>query len=115
MSGENLKIGESVLKGKIVLTLAGDIDAQTAHLLKESLERSALSGKAGVILDFTGVKYISSAGIGVLNAALALMKSKGGSLVLAGVGKVVRDTLEVMYFTRKVRLFDSVDLAAQEM
>ncbi len=115
MGDANLSVEESNFEGKSVLVLTGDIDAKTAPVLKEALEKRIAAGQTVFILNFSGVSYISSAGIGVLNAALTLVKGKGGDIVLAGVSPVVRDTMEVMYFTKKIRLYKSVPDAAKSL
>lgn len=115
MAEAELIINESVRDGKCLLALSGDIDAKTAPLLREAIEKAVSGGKYFIVLDFMKVSYISSAGIGVLNATLGLAKGKGGDIVLSGVGKVIRDTLEVMYFTKKVRLFPGVEEAIKAL
>ncbi|HEY1406600.1 MAG TPA: STAS domain-containing protein, partial [Spirochaetota bacterium] len=75
---------------------------------KEAIDKAVASGKTKIVFDFSGLNYISSAGIGVLNAALNVLKGKGGAMAIAGAGSTVRDTLDVMYFTKKVDLFPTV-------
>lgn len=113
MSGALLDISESSLGGKHIIGLTGDIDAKTAPLLKEAIERASAAGNHSIILDFSALNYISSAGIGVMNAALSSLKSKGGGISIAAANKAVMDTLEVMYFTKKVKVYSSAAEAAK--
>ena len=112
MAQATLIIMESDSGDVRVITLNGDLDAHTVPSLKTALDKAIAGGKVKILLDATALAYISSAGIGVLNAALGAIKAKGGKLVIGGVGKVVYDTLEVMYFTKKVDVFPSLKDAA---
>lgn len=50
----------------IRLIADGDVDNEGAEALKASITGLALSGKTAVVLDFRGVGYIGSAGLGKL-------------------------------------------------
>jgi anti-sigma B factor antagonist len=113
MGVASLTISESVRDGVTILELKGDIDAHTSPHLKEAIDKAIALGKLKIVFDFTNLNYISSAGIGVLNAALNVLKGRNGKMAIAGASKAVRDTLEVMYFTRKVDLFPSVGEAVK--
>jgi len=97
-----LNISVSVVEGVCVISPAGDIDAHTAPLFKEAIEKQINSGAENIVFDFSSLNYISSAGIGILNAALNSLKGKGGRMAIAGAPPAILDTLEIMYFTRKV-------------
>jgi anti-sigma B factor antagonist len=109
MSEAQLSIAEKNEKGVCVISITGDIDAHTAPALKSAIDKAISSGKIKIVFDFSKLNYISSAGIGVFNAALNDIKGKSGSMGIANANKVIEDTLDVMYFTRKVRLYLTVD------
>ena len=113
MGVASLSINESVRDGVTVMELTGDIDAHTSPRLKEAIDKAIVQNKIRIVFDFTHLSYISSAGIGVLNAALNTLKGRNGKMAIAGAGKAVRDTLEVMYFTRKVDIFPTVGEAVK--
>jgi anti-anti-sigma factor len=115
MGTAELKISESVSGSVTILALSGDVDAHTAPVLKDASEKCAAAGKLRIVFDFSGCAYISSAGIGVLNALLNALKSKGGALAIAGANKTIADTLEVMYFTKKVMLYPDTATAVKNL
>jgi anti-sigma B factor antagonist len=115
MSEAILKISESVKEGICVITPSGDIDAHTAPLFKEAIEKNINSGNIRIVFDFSSLNYISSAGIGLLNAALNSLKGKGGKMSIACASPSVLDTLEVMYFTRKVPVKKDLDSAKADV
>jgi len=115
MSEALLKISESVNDGICVITPSGDIDAHTAPQFKESIEKNIAAGNIRIIFDFSSLNYISSAGIGLLNAALNSLKGKGGKMSIACASPSVNDTLELMYFTKKVPVRKDIDSAKKDI
>ena len=86
-------------KNDAVLTLAiqGRIDTTTAPQLEAEL-KADIDGVAELYLDFTGVEYISSAGLRVLLSAQKLM-SRQGKMVLSHVNESVMEVFEVTGFS----------------
>ena len=86
-------------KNDTTLTLAiqGRIDTTTAPQLEAEL-RSEIDGVTELYLDFTGVEYISSAGLRVLLSAQKLM-SRQGKMVLSHVNESVMEVFEVTGFS----------------
>jgi anti-sigma B factor antagonist len=64
-----------------------------------------------LILDFTGVPYIDSAGIGALVGAYVTHSKDGRSLALIGVSARVRSALAVTRVETFFRFFDNLDSA----
>lgn len=110
-----LSITEKFNDGVCIISLSGDIDAHTSPSFKESIEKNISSGNVKIVFDFSNLNYISSAGIGVLNAALHSVKGKGGRMAIACANKIVYDTLDVMYFTKKISVKSDLNSAIQEV
>lgn len=110
-----LNIMEESSGGAYIISLFGDIDAHTAPTFRESIEKNIAAGNVFIVFDFSGLNYISSAGIGVLNAALHSLKEKGGKMSIACANKVVYDTLDVMYFTKKITVRNDIDSSIREV
>ncbi len=64
------------------LSLEGEIDLSSAHLLVDSIDESILDGAKIVILDFAGVTFINSTGLGAMVAATKRLRAEEGDLVL---------------------------------
>src|SRR5512139_1559386 len=86
----------------VVLRPAGRInhvssdDFRTA--LQPFMERCAAGGDQ-LVLDLSGLEYISSAGLRVLMLARKQAKAQGGALVVAGLTSVVKEIFEISKFT----------------
>jgi anti-sigma B factor antagonist len=71
------------------------------------------STSRALILDFSGVPYIDSAGIGALVGAYVTHQKDGRSLALVAVNERVRNTMDVTKVKSFFRFFDSI-AAAEE-
>jgi anti-anti-sigma factor len=76
------------------LMLKGRFDASQA----EKAKRVFLSLSEGKILDFSGLDYISSAGLGVLLAAQKKLSAQGQSLKFINVNTHIKDVLHFSGF-----------------
>lgn len=82
--------------GIAVLTAKGPVDGYTYDLLQKSLNKTIADGHHRMILDLSGVSYISSAGLGVFIAARNKVIEAGGMIVLLNLSKPVRDIFKAL-------------------
>lgn len=80
----------------LTLALEGRLDTTTAPQLEAEVKDS-LTGVSELILDFTSLEYISSAGLRVVLSAQKAM-NKQGRMVVRGVNEYVMEVLEVTGF-----------------
>ena len=101
-----------------VLAPAGRVDHSSAEALKAALAphiARCASGGDQIVLDLSGVDYISSAGLRVLMLARKQAKAQGGTLVVAGLTPVVQEIFEISRFTVVFELFPSVRAALERL
>jgi anti-anti-sigma factor len=95
----------------VVLAPTGRIDHSRSDDFKDALrphlERCA-AGQDHLVLDLSGVDYISSAGLRVLMLAKKQAKAQGGTLMVAGLGSVVKEIFEISRFTVVFDIFATV-------
>ncbi len=82
---------------KLTLALAGRLDTVTAPELEKELQDS-LEGIDTLIFDFSGLEYVSSAGLRVLLSAQKTM-NKQGEMKLTHVNESIMEIFEVTGFT----------------
>ncbi len=82
---------------KLTLAVSGRLDTTTAPALEAELKQS-IGGVKELIFDFSGVEYISSAGLRVLLAAQKVM-NRQGSMKLTGVSAEVMEVFEITGFS----------------
>jgi anti-sigma B factor antagonist len=104
MTADSLRITprEGVQPGHRIFELTGPFTMSTLFPLREVL-RSA--GDAVVILDFTGVPYMDSAGLGLLVQAQVSIQNSGRRLAVAGMNERVRTVLSVTNVDKLFRSF----------
>lgn len=78
--------------------LEGRLDAVTAPHADEVLMETAESADH-LILDFSGLEYISSAGLRTIKRLHMKLLKKGGKLEIKGVQPQIMDIFEVTGFT----------------
>jgi anti-anti-sigma factor len=91
----DLRISPESRENVTILALAGRISARTSPILRRALD-SVDRRSPAVVLDLTGVDYISSAGITLLNDIAA---SRTPGLVLFGLSDPVRIALDLAGFS----------------
>ena len=79
---------------KLTMAVSGRLDTNTAPKFETEL-KSCLDG----VLDFSGLDYISSAGLRVLLSVQKLMNAGNGSMQVTGCNEIVKEIFEVTGFT----------------
>lgn len=82
---------------QLVITPEGRLDTTTAPEL-ESYIKSQITGVTDLKFDFSGLEYISSAGLRVLLSAQKTM-NKQGSMVVTGSNEDILEIFEVTGFS----------------
>ena len=86
-----------MLKAVTVVELAGDIDANTAPLVREKVLPIVVPGNK-IILNMTDVPYMSSAGLRMLLTLYRQASSQDIKLLLVGLSEEIQDTMSVTGF-----------------
>jgi anti-anti-sigma factor len=82
--------------GKVlILGLSGKFDFEGAKTFGERITQILGGVERNILLDFTDVTYISSAGLRVLVLAAKQLAGSGGKMVLAGVTDPVRKVFQL--------------------
>ena len=81
---EPFSLAFSRYNGTVSLAVAGDVNTLTAPQLRRLLtDVIDGQGNLSVVIDFSHVDFIDSAGLSVLIEASKLIKEKGGTLLLS--------------------------------
>jgi anti-anti-sigma factor len=93
-----MRIGEEKDGGALVIAPEGRVDSVSSTELERLVVSRIDAGEKRLVLDLSGVEYISSAGLRVLLMAAKRLKEPPGGLVLCGMGPSVRTVLELAGF-----------------
>ena len=100
-------------RGKVwVLFIRGKIDQLSAdefhRQLKRYLAHCGVDGQS-LVLDLSGVEYVSSAGLRIFMLASREVKPRQGKLALAGMQCVVKEIFEISKFSMLFPIHDRVE------
>ena len=84
--------------GAVQFEITGRLDTSTAPDLEDKLTQ-VIPNASGLILDFKGLDYISSAGLRVLLGAKKQMNAKSGKMIIRNVNETVMDVFNVTGFS----------------
>jgi anti-anti-sigma factor len=86
--------------GYAIVTVRGDLDAQSAARLWQYLSYLMLQGRHHIVLDLAGMVLIDSADVDVLHQASTRAQRDGGDLVLQSARPTVAEVLELAGLTQ---------------
>jgi anti-anti-sigma factor len=108
-----IEIMVSEAQSALVVDVNGSVNSITAVKLGEELQRAAKKGKHNLVLDLSGVEYITSAGLREIMRALQTAHSSGGDLRLAAPSARVTEVLEMTGFDSVLGIYATREDAVQ--
>ena len=88
---------EKILNGtELTVTITSRLDTTTAPQLEAEFKQN-IGGVEKLVLDFTALEYLSSAGLRVLLAAQKVM-NKQGEMIIKNVNETINEIFEVTGF-----------------
>lgn len=94
-----------------VVTLPARVDTSSAGLVEAAFGELLDDGVRGIVADFSGTEYVSSAGLRVFLSALKRLEKEGGSMVLCAMQPFVADVFEISGFSGLFAIFSTRDEA----
>jgi len=92
-----------------VVKVSGRVDSATAPQFSESLQNITDQGRFKIILDFSSLDFISSAGLRVLiNTQKTCKRYNRGEVVLTNLPPNIYAALDLSGFTTLFQIFDDV-------
>ena len=89
-----------------VFTVKGRLDSTTSPDIEKKIIASIMDGAKNMILDFSTLDYISSAGIRVLVHCHKEIEKKGGCILLAAVPKPIENVLYITGFLPYFKVYE---------
>lgn len=91
-----MTIEKNVKGTELTVVISGRLDTTTAPQLDEEFKQN-LAGIEKLVLDFTALEYLSSAGLRVLLSAQKTM-NKQGEMIIKNVNETITEIFEVTGF-----------------
>ncbi|MDD5361091.1 MAG: STAS domain-containing protein [Ignavibacteria bacterium] len=95
---DEFTITEKKADDLIILYLNGFLDAHTSSLLEKKFEELLSKKLYKVIVNFSGLSYISSAGLGVFMAYIETMRSHDGDIKLSDMSDKIFNIFDMLGF-----------------
>jgi anti-anti-sigma factor len=89
----------------------GRLDSATGPAFENDLLGQIDSGRLRLLLDFSDLQYISSAGLRIVLLAAKRMKTAGGRLALCSLNPQIAEVFEISGFSRILDIHPSPDTA----
>ena len=93
-----MRIDQVRLEEALVVVPAGRIDSTTCGALESLLLGLVSAGERRLVVDFTAVEYISSAGLRVMLLLAKRLRDAKGRVALCALGDPVRQVFELAGF-----------------
>lgn len=104
-----MRITQNLGNGLVNVKVEGRLDATSSIEAQKELERILDADSSKMLVDLSGLEYISSAGLRVLLVVAKKMQQKGGKIVLAALTPNVKEVFEISGFSSIFKIFDTVE------
>jgi anti-sigma B factor antagonist len=90
-----------------VIEIKGDITAQSEDVLMDAYGRASAEGVKAIVLDFSGLDYMNSGGIGLLVTLLVRAQRQHQQMLAYGLSDHYRQIFELTRLDEAVGIHDS--------
>ena len=101
-----MEINEELVGDVCVVSTQGRLDGAASATFAERLE-PLIGSQPNILIDFSGVDFVTSAGLRAVLAILKKVKAANGVLALCGVRPAVREILDITGLTPMIQIFAS--------
>lgn len=108
---KGLDISASTRNGSVVALLAGRLDANQVPILEQWFDQQLDGVHTVVVLDMSGLAFVSSSGLRVLLSMARQMKQRQRRFVICGLFGPVREVFLVSGFMDTLNICHTVDEA----
>jgi len=102
-----VEITEEKKNNTVILGLKGNLNVITANCLEEKFATLIDKGERQLVVDFSQLDYISSAGLRVFLIAAKRLKNVEGKIALSSLKPQIREVFDISGFSSIFPLFNS--------
>lgn len=111
---KNFTIDQHTVQSFNVLELKGELDAHTASRLEQALTELIDQDCFYIIVNFSQLNYIASAGLGVFMAYIEDVREHGGDIKLTDMNEKVYNVFDLLGFPSLYDIFDTEQKAVEK-
>ena len=109
-----IELSEEYQGGVLIVQVKGRLDAISAPQVDKKVTNLIDMGNRFILMDFSEVDYLSSAGMRLLLSATKRLKNQEGKFVICNVNDDVLEVLKMAGFDRILRLVPSREVGLLE-
>lgn len=113
--GKYMKILENKKGKNIILDISERLDCVSSPSLEKRLNELIESGERSLLVNFSNLEYISSAGLKVLLETSRELKSKGGKLLICCLSGMVKKVFEISGFNAILSIYENEKEALKDI
>ena len=98
-------IKEKTVNGLPILCFKGKLDIFSINNVKKTAEKYQKIGAKGLILDFEGITYVDSVGLGTLTIVAKTFKEQNGQVLLVNPQEQVKSIFVKMDFGKIIPMY----------
>jgi stage II sporulation protein AA (anti-sigma F factor antagonist) len=110
--GDNMYLNFKNIGQKLIVYMTGELDHHSADEVRikvdDRLERENI---IYLIMDFSGVSFMDSSGIGAVIGRYKKISARGGKVSITHVNEPIRRVFELSGLFKIINLYDSVEEA----
>lgn len=108
-----MEVHENKTDNYLVVNLSGRLDSSNYGVLEKKLFAFIENGEKQIVVNCSGLIYISSSGLRVLLMALKKITSVGGKFYLCSLQENIREIFDIAGFSSIFKLFETVEEATK--
>jgi anti-sigma B factor antagonist len=101
--------------GAAVFQVKGRLDAATVAELERKVLQSLDRGVRHLVMDFSELEYINSAGLRVLVMSYQRLNPSGGQVVICGVRDYIAEIFDISGYDRIFAMCPDMEMALREV
>ena len=99
----------------IIVSVIGRMDAMTAPEFEQSLSELISKGERTFLINFSGLDYISSAGLRSILAIAKQLKPENGELLFSGLRGPVDEVFKISGFHSIFKILNDEEVALRQI
>ena len=108
MTNENtLSLQTERAERAVIVCPVGRVDGSNVGALESAIQEQLAAGEKTLVFDFTGLSYISSAGLRVLLVTARRIQAEGGKTLFCGLAEHIAHVFEISGFTNLLTICQS--------
>ncbi len=107
MTKSNLSLNVRSAGPISIIDIAGEVNAQAENALMDAYTRASAGNTRTLVLNFAGLEYMNSSGIGLLVTLLIRANRQKQQLIAVGLSEHYQHIFELTRLNEAIRIFGS--------